>query len=132
MSNLLSVEDIRRCRVNYKEFVRTVFKGFYGKDFIFKKHHNIICDELAKCVAGKTTNLIINIPPRYGKTELAIKLFIPWCLGNFKDSQFINTAYAHNLALENNQAARNIMGSEIYAQIYPEVKLKHDDKSKTS
>src|SRR5512139_2461092 len=59
-------------------------------------HHQTICDALANVYEGRTKRLIINIPPRYGKTQLALN-FVTWSLGHCPNSEFIFTSYSGRL-----------------------------------
>jgi hypothetical protein len=42
-------------------------------------HHKLICDTLSRYYEGEITRLVINIAPRYSKTETAVVNFIAWC-----------------------------------------------------
>lgn len=89
-----------------------------GSKFILGKHHEIICDALTKVFNGEIKRLIINLPPRYSKTELAVKNFIAWTLGHYPDSQFIHTSYSADLAFKNSADTRDIIQSEEYQKIF--------------
>ena len=64
------------CLSSIFNYTRYVFGCVYKSPFFVGEHHRIICDALDRVMSGKTTRLIINIAPRYGKTELAVKSFI--------------------------------------------------------
>lgn len=57
-------------------FTRYFFKIRQKRKFVVGKHHREIAAALDKVLCGEITRLIINIAPRYGKTELAVKNFI--------------------------------------------------------
>lgn len=61
-------------------FTRYMFKHKTGMRFIVGDHHRKICEALDKVVRGEIKRLIINIAPRYGKTELVSKNFIAYGL----------------------------------------------------
>ena len=48
--------------------------------FIENAHHKQIADTLKDVEQGKIKNLLINIPPRYGKTQLAVIDWMARCL----------------------------------------------------
>ena len=50
-------------------FTRYFFKERYKRKFVVGKHHVLIAQALDRVLAGESTRLIINIAPRYGKTE---------------------------------------------------------------
>ena len=83
----LSIKDIKRlkvakvfCESSMLNFTRYFFKQRYGRKFVVNWHHEVICNALDKVVKGDIKRLIINIFPRSGKTELAVKNFIAYCL----------------------------------------------------
>jgi len=82
-----------------------------------------------KVYRGEITRLIINLPPRYTKTELAVINFIAWAIAKDPKSKFIHLSYSGNLALENSDTIRNIIKSPEYQSMWP-VKLKADSDSK--
>ena len=75
-------------------FVRYAF--LKGTNHKWKRnwHHREICDALMRVVRGECKRLIINIPPRYSKTEIAVVMFIAWCLAKWPDSEFIHASYS--------------------------------------
>lgn len=107
-----------------------MFRARKGVDMRPAPHHKPICDALEKVVLGKIKRLIINIPPRAGKTELAVVNFIAWCMGNWPDSHFIHASYSKRLATSNAYAARAVMMHDTYMEIFPYALLVGDSKAK--
>ena len=93
-------------------------------------HQDAICMALEKVVIGKTKRLIINIPPRSGKTELAVISFMAWCMGNWPHSQFIHASYSKRLATSNAYAVRSIMQHEAFSEVFSGIELSGDSKAK--
>ena len=50
-------------------------------NFIEGRHHRIIAEKLERVAQGKLKRLIINMPPRHSKSELASYLMPAWFLG---------------------------------------------------
>ena len=92
--------------------------------------HGELCRTLERVVAGDINRLIINIPPRSGKTELAVKMFIAWCMGHFPDAEFIHASYSKTLATANTAEIREIMSHEAYAGIFGKPQFRHDTNAK--
>src|SRR5690554_6309978 len=107
-----------------------MFRARKGSDMIPNWHQAAICDALERVVLGITNRLIINMPPRSGKTELAVINFISWCMGNFPESEFIHASYSERLAAANTYAVRAIMQHEAYQSIFPHTLLAGDSKAK--
>ena len=110
-------------------FVRYFFKSQYNKRFMVAGHHGKIIEALMKVARGETKRLIINIPPRYGKTEIGIKMFVAWCLANSPAAKFIHLSYSDDLALDNSSAIRDVFRSAEFQRFFP-MALRSDSDSK--
>ena len=82
-------------------FTRYFFKEKYKRKFVVGKHHVKIAEALDRVFRGQSTRLIINIAPRYGKTELAVKNFIAMGLAINPKAKFIHLSYSDDLARDN-------------------------------
>jgi len=92
-------------------------------------HHKIVCDALMRVFRGECTRLIINIPPRYSKTELAVVNFIAWALGQVPDAEFIHASYSSTLATNNSAAVLGMVQHEAFKEIFPACELASEAKS---
>lgn len=110
-------------------FVRYFFKAQYNKRFMLEPYHHQIFEALRRVVSGETRRLIINLPPRYAKTEIAIKMFVAWCLANSPTAKFIHLSYSDDLALDNSSAIRDLVKSQEYQRFFP-MALRADSDSK--
>lgn len=119
-----------RCEDDFRFFVRYFFKQRKGSKFVFNEHHEQICDALMQVWRGEVQNLIINVPPRYSKTELVIILFSAWCFVKNPRCEFIHLSYADTLVLENSDAIRAIIKSHAFRQLWPELSVKESKDSK--
>lgn len=117
-------------RTDLLAFTRHMFRARKSADFKVAPHHIAVCNALEHVVIGKTRRLIINIPPRSGKTELAVKNFLAWCMGNFPDSEFIHASYSKRLAATNTWEARAIMQHEAFAEIFGKPQFRDDSNAK--
>lgn len=122
-------QEVRRARADLYTFARWMFrrrKGFLWQD---AAHHKIICEALMRVYRGECKRLIINVPPRYSKTELAVVNFIAWALGKVPDAEFIHASYSGALAINNSAAVRSVVQHEAYAEIFPDMELGSDAKA---
>ncbi|AQW28650.1 phage terminase large subunit [Ralstonia syzygii subsp. celebesensis] len=92
-------------------------------------HHKAICDALMRVFRGECKRLIINVPPRYSKTEIAVVNFIAWALGHVPDAEFIHASYAAPLAVNNSANVRSLLQHEAYQQVFPACRMASDAKS---
>lgn len=110
-------------------FSRWMFKCRRGYQWQRAKHHKMICDALMRVFNGECKRLIINIPPRYSKTELAVVNFIAWAMGRAPDSEFIHASYSATLAVNNSVQIRNMVQHEEYRAIFSNVALAEEAKA---
>lgn len=106
------------------------FKKTYNRKFIIGDHHKEICKKLYDVYTGKRTRLIINLPPRYGKTELVVKTFISMGLALNPKSKYIHTSYSESLALDNSETIRDLIKKDYFQELFP-MKVKKDSDSKS-
>ena len=118
------------CSASTLNFTKYFFLRKTKKKFIVNSHHEVICDTLDKVIDGKITRLIINIAPRYSKTELAVKNFIANGLALNPSAKFIHLSYSDDLANDNSEEVRNIVKSEAYQQLFPYVQVSKTTDSK--
>ena len=114
--------DIERtfCLSSTLNFTRYIFKKKTGNRFIVGEHHRIICEALDKVINGEIKRLIINIAPRYGKTELAVKNFISYGMALNPKSKFIHLSYSDDLVLDSSKEINSIIRSDYYQRLFPE------------
>lgn len=115
---------------DFFEYVKWSFKCKKKTNFIVNWHHIKIAEMLTKVHTGEIQNLIINMPPRYGKTEEAVKAFIEWCLAISDQCKFIHLTYSESLALDNSSEIREDIKSDWYQEFWP-LKIKRDTDSKS-
>jgi len=117
------------CENDFLFFCRYMYKEIHRRNFIVAPHFVLIVEFLMKVFNGEIKRGIINIPPRYGKTELVIKLFIAWCLVRNQQSKFIHLSYSDDLALDNSSQAKEYIESDAYQKFWS-MKLKKDAQGK--
>ena len=119
-----------KCQNSLLFFARYIYKENHGKHFIQADHFKVIAETLERVYNGDIKRLIINIPPRYGKTELAIKIFISWCLAKQPSSKFIHLSYSDSLALDNSAQTKEYIQSDAFQSLWS-MTLKKDAQSKS-
>ena len=107
------------CLHSFATFVADFYKEKCGRDFVFGFPHRTIIKALERVICGKCCRLIINIPPRYGKTELAVRHFIAYGLALNPAAKFLHLSYSATLAEENSVAIKDILDLDIYKRYFP-------------
>lgn len=94
---------------DYRFFIRYFFCIVNGFQFQWNDHHDLIVDALMRVVAGKTKLLVINMPPRYSKTELVVVLFVCWAFALNPRARFIHLSFSEALVNDNSSRIREII-----------------------
>jgi len=103
-------------------FTRYFFKQKFKRKFVVGQHHVAIGKALDRVLSGECKRLIINIAPRYGKTELAVKNFIAMGLAINPKAKFIHLSYSDDLARDNSRGVQEILREDSYRRLFPETK----------
>jgi hypothetical protein len=121
---LAQIEKNEFSQNNFLGFVRTVWP-----DFIAGRHHKIIADKLERVARGELKRLIINMAPRHTKSEFASYLFPAWMMGRNPKMKIIQATHTTELAVNFGRKTKNLIDSDEYKAIFPEVKLAADSKA---
>lgn len=92
-------------------------------------HHERIAAKLEAVERGEIDRLMIFMPPRHGKSELASKRFPAWCLGRNPRRQIIAASYNSDLANDFGRNVRNIVAEPEFGQVFPSVSLAADSQA---
>jgi len=133
------MESMRTLTKNSLYFFIRYFWDCYSQDpFVDNWHIKVLCKELedvAKSVAKrekKLYDLLINQPPGTTKTAV-ISIFFPvWCWSNWFWMRFITASHSSSLSLESAEYSRDIIKSEKFRAMFPELDVKQDKDTKSN
>lgn len=98
--------ELKLCKENFMFFIAYCFKYIYKVDFIFYEFHKNLVDILLRLPQEK--RVIINAPPRIGKTEL-VKHYIAWRFLNDPSSSVIYCSYDEKLVARKNREIKDLL-----------------------
>lgn len=105
-------------------FTRYFLKKRDSNKFILSDHHKVMADTLERVLLGDIKRLIINVPPGFTKTEMAVINFIARGLALNPSSKYIHISYADSLAMQNSTSVRDVVTMEEYVKLWPtEIRL---------
>lgn len=104
------------------------FTKYTLPQYIEAAHHTQIAAKLEAVERGEIDRLMINMPPRHGKSELASRRFPAWFLGRHPDKSVIAASYNSDLASDFGRQVRNIVASEEYKPLF-QTKLADDSRA---
>lgn len=121
--------ELARRRFFY--FCNTMAPDFYQAD---REYLVKLCDEMQHFYESKDEEvLIINVPPRHGKSRTA-SLFVEWIFGKNKDAKVMTGSYNETLSTTFSKAVRNAIQEEkadedkiVYRDIFPSTSIKRGD-----
>ena len=111
-------------QASFAKFVKAMWPGF-----IDGRHHKVMAKKFEEIAQGKLKRLIINMPPRHTKSEFASFMLPSWYLGLFPGKKIIQSSNTSELAVGFGRKVRNLVDSEAYAEIFPNVSLRADSKA---
>jgi predicted phage terminase large subunit-like protein len=94
-------------------------------------HHEVIAKKLEEVEEGTCRRLMLFMPPRHGKSELATKKFPAWYLGRNPAREIMCCSYSSDLAEEFGRATRDIVDDRLHQAVFPDSFLRKGSKSAT-
>ncbi|MBC1937178.1 phage terminase large subunit [Listeria grandensis] len=126
---------MRKARKHFWSFCQLLYPEFYKDDRLYLRD---LCETLQAFAEDRIAKkiLVINIPPRHGKTFTA-RLFVLWMFGQDPRLKIITGSYNQILSSLFAQQTRDgivveneSVKSEYFSDIFPQVKLKYGDSAK--
>lgn len=103
---------------------------FYKSD---RQYLQELCKDFQEFYEGEDDVLIINEPPRHGKSRTA-GLFVEWVLGNNQNEKIMTGSYNETLSTMFSKNVRNSIQEQkadiyksVYSDIFPNVSIKRGD-----
>jgi len=100
-----------------------------GSGFIAGYHHRKLADLFQRIATGKCKRAIVALPPRHTKSMFGSVLFPAWLLGKFPHYKVIQASNKEELASGFGRKVRDLLNSPDYGRLFPNVKLKSDNKA---
>ena len=126
-------------RLSLYQFLEIFWSEVSVDDFKPNWHVELLCAELENMArrVGKNKpkkhDLIINIPPGTTKTIICSIMFPAWCWAEVGYwMRFITASYSATLALESAEKSRDLIRSDKFEALYPELGIKDDKDTKSN
>lgn len=114
---------------NFEAFSKFCFKIMTGQKLLHVDYYVILFDAIQQLIDQECTRMIINIPPRAGKT-LLISIFLPlfaWVRN--PSGQTILTGFNSDVLAECSGYIRTIMSDDDFRRVFPDVVIDNNKKS---
>jgi predicted phage terminase large subunit-like protein len=120
------------------EFVQCFWNEVSDDELKLNWHMEYLCEQLEEIAhrvgnhEKKRHDLIINIPPGTTKTIICSIMFPVWCWTKWHWMRFITGSYSSDLSLESAEKSRDIMRSDKFKMLFPDVIIKEDKDTKSN
>ena len=115
LEKLYSRQDYLSAEDSLYEFLKQAWPIIEGKTpFIDNWHIKAIAEHLEAVYERKIKKLIINVPPRTGKTNLISIAFPAWVWLHNPCERFLTASCVNSLSLEHAQKSRQLIESDWY------------------
>jgi predicted phage terminase large subunit-like protein len=106
-------EQARRRLINFCQYIDPNYQASAA--------HRTLAEALEKVERGEINRLILNWPRRHGKSRLVSQMFPCFALGRNPQLRFVQTGYAESLTVEHSRKARDILASNRFNEVFPDV-----------
>lgn len=130
MDNVQLNAKIALARRDFFEYCHLTASDFYKYD---RKYLVELADELQNFLTSEDDVLVINEPPRHGKSRTGGK-FVEWTLGNNPTKKIMTGSYNETLSTVFSKSVRNAIQEQkadesiaVFSDVFPGVTIKHGD-----
>jgi predicted phage terminase large subunit-like protein len=127
LAQLEKLEELKTKKLAQDKFLKFVEQVW--PTFIGGRHHARMADAFERVARGECKRLIINMPPRHTKSEFASYLLPAWFLGKFPHKKVIQASHTAELAVGFGRKVRNLVDTDVYRNIFPDLVLASDSKA---
>ncbi len=111
--------DAYEARQSFKLFAQAAWHIIEpGKQYVSGWHLDAIAEHLQAVIEGDIKRLLVNMPPRHGKSSYISTLIHPWSWLHNPSLRWLCASYALNLATRDNLKCRRILKSRWWQQRY--------------
>ena len=134
MSDRFLASMLRR---EYHAFFYEFWPIIAAEDLVDEWYIKRLCKELqfglGRVFASlpKLYDLVWNCPPGTSKSSIVSILSTPWCWTCMPSLRHISGSYSERLALDHSRKSRDVIKSEKYRRLFPDIELREDQDTKS-
>jgi len=98
-------------------------------DYKVGGHHKRLANLLEDIEARRKDRICVSIPPRHGKSQLVSIYYAAWYMGRNPSHKVMLVSHTTDLAVDFGRKIRNLIATDKYREVFPDVALASDSKS---
>lgn len=98
-------------------------------DYKVGSHHRRLAQLLEDVEARRKDRICVSVAPRHGKSQLVSIYFAAWYIGRNPTHQVMLVSHTTDLAVDFGRKIRNLIATDAYREVFPDVHLATDSKS---
>jgi predicted phage terminase large subunit-like protein len=125
-----------QCRSDFFYFMKTFWDVIIHEQPVYNWHIPYLCKELqilAQSIVkreAKPYDMIVNIPPSTTKSTIVTVMFPAWLWTVDPTIRIITNSYSAQLSIDHATRSKDIITSDKYMRLFPEVEIRHDKSGK--
>jgi predicted phage terminase large subunit-like protein len=123
-------------RDSFYEFMVHFWPTVVAEKPIWNWHIKYLCEELQEMAERvfrgerKEYDLVVNVAPGTTKSMVMSVMFCPWAWTRMPSFRFIGASYSFPLAMDLSIKSRDVVRSDEYARLFPEIEIREDQNTK--
>jgi predicted phage terminase large subunit-like protein len=121
--------NAKLCDQHFENFAKQMWTTRFPMEMKWGRHLAEMAQAFEDIASGKLKRLIINMPPRHGKSEMTSWLLPAWLMGKNPNMKILHISHTYDLVSQFGGWVRDLIGSPEYQAIYPKTQLRKDKKA---
>lgn len=127
----LAARDAETLSKSFRAFIEAAWPIVVpGSPFIPGRHIDAIAEHMQALADRDIINLIVNVPPRSGKSTLISNMWPCWQWTRMPTERYLFGSYSLDLARDDSNRCRTIIKSEWFRARWPHIEIREDNDSK--
>ena len=124
LAKFLRESHMEQCRQDFAAYI-----AYVDPVYEFTPFHRTIIGVMQDVADEKESRVMVNCPPRHGKSRIISELFPAWFLGRHPKKHVVACSHGDSLAKDFGRKARRIVESPEHQDVFPNSILAQDSKA---
>jgi len=120
------------CRQKFSVFFQRAWREIEPSEYEHNWHIDCIAAHLEAVERGDIKRLIVNVPPRTGKTLLVNIAYTAWLIGRNAGTRVVGVSYSQRLSEKIAYQTRLLMETKWYQDLFTHARMAKDEQQKSN